>query len=110
MEKGELHSVCQGFPGAAQGGGCGGSALQAENQPLQDEGNIAHPGALPRSDPKATPTLLTSLFMLYRAVVYTKEAISIFLVKNKYFRFLCGPRQKVSTDNLVHLYQDSLPS
>ena len=54
----------------------------------------AHPGALPRSDPKATPTLLTSLFMLYRAVVYTKEAISIFLVKNKYFRFLCGPRQK----------------
>lgn len=90
MEKGELQSVCQGFPGAAQGGGCGGSALQAENQPLQDK-VTAHPGALPGSDPKAIPTLLTSLSMLSRAVVYTKEAISTFLVKNKYFRFLCGP-------------------
>ena len=90
-EKGELQSVCQGFPGAVQGGGCGGSTLQAENQPLHSKGNTAHPGALPRSDPTPIPTLLTSLSTSSSAVVRTKEAISTFLVKNMYFCFLRGP-------------------
>lgn len=89
-EKGELQSVCQGFPGAVQGGGCGGSALQAEDQPLHNEGNTAHAGALSRW-PQAHPNPAHFFVLTSSAAVRTKEAVSTFLVKNMYFRFLHGP-------------------
>lgn len=43
------------------------------------------------ADPKPIPTLLTSLSSSSSAAVRTKEAVSTFLVKNMYFRFLHGP-------------------
>lgn len=56
VEKGEVWSVCQCFPSAAQGRGRSGSGPQTEIQPPHDEDNTAHPGSLPVLRPQANPS------------------------------------------------------